>query len=762
MNEENNPKREEELQEDVAFEPFLEEPIEEDLIAESNEMQNIEGAFQKNPLNQGLHGKTDDTVSRIQHALTSHHNVVNPPQVNQENDDTATEEREKNKGEGVVDQVAKKAAATGISAATGGVIPPKLAELGIEIINKRITLPQRLLKFLGFNGKIADSPWLSGIVVYGSIIATVVILIIATLIGIGREGNGKKEIASYLAYGILDEENGSESLVSFLQDGGWCNSTVDCVRSSGYRFLSTFRRKIIEKLEEYQDINEENECLETLNMNEDFSSLLLGTIFYNRSDDELLSAERMSIWKLAQYEAEMDYLIESLYQKEEIENSTINNTQKPEKELVCYSLSKDAYKEAIVKADGYIDRYRYDLGIFLSYERKLEIYEEIVEEVNQFMEIGLKQSQGTYIECSGITVTDENGNIVGTYSLEDYVAGVVSGEMPANFPIESKKALAVAARTYVLVRTNSCQKPIESSSRRQNFNPNIREDAREVTNATAGQILVDSNGNTFSTEYDSWNCKGSNTCTYQKKPNGEFHEVTISDKYLSRAAGGHGRGMSQIAAADMADKGSNYETILKFFYSDGVQLSTLTKNSGIMQGTKFTSNAPLHPNVGSLQLSPFYPNVGRLTGQCVWYARNRAQEILYYSDMPEAMKQAAINSIKNTSGNGEAWYRNPDGSIFAKSTDVTQPRAGAIVSWSGGVSGCTPRCGHVAIIESVNADGTVTMSEGWKTSKDDGWASASWSTVNYRTFTETIDYIRYHTNNSGDPYYFNGYVYLLG
>ncbi|WP_243122797.1 stage II sporulation protein D [Haloimpatiens lingqiaonensis] len=37
-------------------------------------------------------------------------------------------------------------------------------------------------------------------------------------------------------------------------------------------------------------------------------------------------------------------------------------------------------------------------------------------------------------------------------SLEDYVVGVVSGEMPANFHIEALKAQAVAARTYTISR----------------------------------------------------------------------------------------------------------------------------------------------------------------------------------------------------------------------------------------------------------------------------------------------------------------------
>ena len=63
------------------------------------------------------------------------------------------------------------------------------------------------------------------------------------------------------------------------------------------------------------------------------------------------------------------------------------------------------------------------------------------------------------------------------------------------------------------------------------------------------------------------------------------------------------------------------------------------------------------------------------------------------------------------------------------------------------------------IVEAVNPDGTVVISEGWKIGNCE---SMSWSSVGYQTKTVTLDYIKYHTNRSGDQYYFNGYVYLLG
>ena len=39
--------------------------------------------------------------------------------------------------------------------------------------------------------------------------------------------------------------------------------------------------------------------------------------------------------------------------------------------------------------------------------------------------------------------------------MEDYLVGVVAGEMPARFEDEALKAQAVAARTYVLKRLKS-------------------------------------------------------------------------------------------------------------------------------------------------------------------------------------------------------------------------------------------------------------------------------------------------------------------
>lgn len=48
-------------------------------------------------------------------------------------------------------------------------------------------------------------------------------------------------------------------------------------------------------------------------------------------------------------------------------------------------------------------------------------------------------------------IQKKNGiDVIGSLSLDDYLVGVVSSEMPANWPLETLKAQAIAARSYTL------------------------------------------------------------------------------------------------------------------------------------------------------------------------------------------------------------------------------------------------------------------------------------------------------------------------
>lgn len=79
--------------------------------------------------------------------------------------------------------------------------------------------------------------------------------------------------------------------------------------------------------------------------------------------------------------------------------------------------------------------------------------------------------------------------------LEDYVAGVVAGEMPASFPAEALKAQAVAARSYALTRKIEAQaagraSDIGAGVLAQVFAKDPGAAARAAAAATAGEVLA--------------------------------------------------------------------------------------------------------------------------------------------------------------------------------------------------------------------------------------------------------------------------------
>ena len=53
-----------------------------------------------------------------------------------------------------------------------------------------------------------------------------------------------------------------------------------------------------------------------------------------------------------------------------------------------------------------------------------------------------------------IRVKRQNNNVIDSVPLEEYIVGVLAGEMPINFEIEALKAQAVASRSYALYRIN--------------------------------------------------------------------------------------------------------------------------------------------------------------------------------------------------------------------------------------------------------------------------------------------------------------------
>lgn len=93
-----------------------------------------------------------------------------------------------------------------------------------------------------------------------------------------------------------------------------------------------------------------------------------------------------------------------------------------------------------------------------------------------------------------IRVRLKDGGKIEDLRLEDYVAGVVAGEMPSSFPPEAQKAQAVAARSYALIRKIAAAggKPwdIGAGVLAQVYQGRHSPPARAAADETAGEVLV--------------------------------------------------------------------------------------------------------------------------------------------------------------------------------------------------------------------------------------------------------------------------------
>ena len=93
-----------------------------------------------------------------------------------------------------------------------------------------------------------------------------------------------------------------------------------------------------------------------------------------------------------------------------------------------------------------------------------------------------------------IRVLMEEGTVV-SMALEEYLVGVVLGEMPEDFESEALKAQAVVARTYTLrMRQNQAKHPDADVCVRsdccQSYRTGESEKVRAAVEATAGQVLT--------------------------------------------------------------------------------------------------------------------------------------------------------------------------------------------------------------------------------------------------------------------------------
>lgn len=178
-------------------------------------------------------------------------------------------------------------------------------------------------------------------------------------------------------------------------------------------------------------------------------------------------------------------------------------------------------------------------------------------------------------DSSVISVYDHGTKSYMRMTLREYTIGVTAAEMPVNFGTEALRAQAIAARTYAiykLSRGSSCEEHPNAAvcnapAHCCAYSGTAPEEVYAAVDDTANTVVAydgkcicaawhsSSDGYTRAAE-NVWGGRVAYLCSV---PTGE-----------SRGAYGHGVGMSQYGAADMAEKGAAACDILTHYYTGGI------------------------------------------------------------------------------------------------------------------------------------------------------------------------------------------------
>lgn len=203
--------------------------------------------------------------------------------------------------------------------------------------------------------------------------------------------------------------------------------------------------------------------------------------------------------------------------------------------------------------------------------------------------------------CQEITVigTSEHPDS-GTFSVEDYVAGVVQNEVGFWDNLVVDEVFAIAARTYVF-KTAEETCTIENSTRYQTFTSNPGEMAKEAAMNTRGVVITDENGYLLLTQYDALAVKEITNTDYILKQKDQhipksWIESHINSSTLNYYANhNHGNGISQWGARYLAEQGKNYTEIISYYLDNAA-----FKNTYMGEGLEGVPEYPLIDNGGRI------------------------------------------------------------------------------------------------------------------------------------------------------------------
>lgn len=334
----------------------------------------------------------------------------------------------------------------------------------------------------------------------------------------------------------------------------------------------------------------------------------------------------------------------------------------------------------------------------LSDERKKalasQMTNEIMSQAKSFYSTHNADDKSNYtaysIQSSGITVKDKEGNVIGKYSLSEYVETIVERDA-AKYNDEIKKAYALTIISKLLVNVSN-NEIVED-----NFDSSIVTDSTKKAVASVINLKIMKDGKVYYSTFD-----------FEKA------QKVDPQEYVA------------ILKALFGDDISIEKSI-----SDGLQLDSTT---GFYMRVEKASNVP-----GTESYENYYgKNKIGLIGECAWYATNRAKEITNTLGV----------SKWTDNGDGGTFCNLPQASNYKtcwpSRGEKCSPKQGAIISGDFG------EWGHVGIIEKVNSDGTYNLSHaavkkgGWALSKGYKYVSQVYDDPDFGTkvsrLSNCIDY----------------------
>ena len=169
-------------------------------------------------------------------------------------------------------------------------------------------------------------------------------------------------------------------------------------------------------------------------------------------------------------------------------------------------------------------------------------------------------------------INDGGGlTVINDLPLEEYIQGVVPSEMPSGWEIEAHKAQAIAARSYALA----------NMGKRARYGYDLKDTPEDQAYGGASAETVRTNQAVSDTENIVLVCQGKIVPAYYSASAGGqtrnasqvwLHDLPFIKSVPSFDDGikknGHGVGMSQYGANNLAKRGYNGYQILKYFYAN--------------------------------------------------------------------------------------------------------------------------------------------------------------------------------------------------